>query len=134
MSARRVPTHVFHSVSATTSCSDAIHRDLATPSKRAAHRTKMIIGGKMDLSKDFDQIAIVVDWLDACRARDLEALLDLYAQDASLECVCNDRKIFQGRADLASYWRPRLGDFLPAAFGVGGKKPDPEGAVGDYTT
>jgi len=77
----------------------------------------MIIG-RSGLSKDFDQIAIVVDWLDACRARDLEALLDLYSQDASLECACNDRKIFQGRADLASYWRPRLGDFSPTAFGL----------------
>jgi ketosteroid isomerase-like protein len=92
----------------------------------------MIIGGKSGLSKDFDQIAIVVDWLDACRARDLEALLDLYAQDASLECACNDRKIFQGRADLASYWRPRLGDFSPTAFGLDEITPDAEGVVVDY--
>ena len=92
----------------------------------------MIIGGKLGLSKDFDQIAIVVDWLDACRARDLEALLDLYAQDASLECVCNDRKILQGRADLASYWRPRLGDFSPTAFGLDEITPDAEGVVVDY--
>jgi ketosteroid isomerase-like protein len=93
----------------------------------------MIIGGKLGLSKDFDQIAIVVDWLDACRARDLEALLDLYAQDASLECACNDdRKIFQGRANLASYWRPRLGDFSPTAFGVDEITPNVEGVVVDY--
>ena len=94
----------------------------------------MIIGGKLGLSKDFDQIAIVVDWLDACRARDLEALLDLYAQDASLECACNDRKVFQGRADLASYWRPRLGDFSPTAFGVDEITPDAEGVVVDYVS
>jgi hypothetical protein len=92
----------------------------------------MIIGGKMDLSKDFDQIAIVVDWLDACRARDLEALLDLYAQGASLECACNDRKILQSRADLASYWRPRLGDFSPTALGLDEITPDAEGVVVDY--
>jgi hypothetical protein len=92
----------------------------------------MIIGGKLGLSKDFDQIAIVVDWLDACRARDLEALLDLYAPDASLECACNDRKIFQGRADLASYWRPRLGNFSPTAFGLDEITPDAEGVVIDY--
>jgi len=92
----------------------------------------MIIGGKLGLSKDFDQIAIVVDWLDACRARDLEALLDLYAQDASLECVCHDRKIVQGRADLASYWRPRLGDFSPTALGLDEITPDAEGVVVDY--
>ena len=84
------------------------------------------------LSKDFDQIAIVVDWLDACRARDLEALLDLYAQGASLECACNDRKILQSRADLASYWRPRLGDFSPTALGLDEITPDAEGVVVDY--
>jgi ketosteroid isomerase-like protein len=84
------------------------------------------------LSKDFDQIAIVVDWLDACRARDLEALLDLYAPDASLECACNDRTILRGRADLASYWRPRLGDFSPTAFGLDEITPDAEGVVVDY--
>jgi ketosteroid isomerase-like protein len=92
----------------------------------------MIIGGKLGLSKDFDQIAIVVDWLDACRARDLEALLDLYAPDASLECACNDRKILRGRADLASYWRPRLGVFSPTAFGLDEITLAAEGVLLDY--
>ena len=41
------------------------------------------------LPKDVDQIAVVVDWLDACRRRELGALLDLYASDASLECGCD---------------------------------------------
>jgi ketosteroid isomerase-like protein len=94
----------------------------------------MIIGGKLDLSKDFDQIAIVVDWLDACRARDLEALLDLYAQDARLECACNDPKILRGRADLASYWRPRLADFSPTAFGLDEITLAAEGVVLDYVS
>jgi hypothetical protein len=102
------------------------------PPKIAAHRTKTIIGGKLGVSKDFDQIAIVVDWLDACRAADLEALLDLYAQDASLECACNDRKILRGRADLASYWRPRLGGFPPTAFGLDDITPAAGGVVLDY--
>jgi ketosteroid isomerase-like protein len=92
----------------------------------------LIIGGKLDLAKDFDQIAIVVDWLDACRARDLEALLDLYAQDASLECACNDRKILRGRAELASYWQPRLAEFSPNAFGLDEITPDAEGVVLHY--
>ena len=92
----------------------------------------MIIGGKLDLAQDFDQIAIVVDWLDACRAGDLEALLDLYAQDASLECACNDREILRGRAELASYWRPRLGEFSANAFGLDEITPDLEGVVLHY--
>jgi hypothetical protein len=88
--------------------------------------------GKFDLSKDFDQIAIVVDWLDACRAPDLEALLDIYAPDASLECTCNDRTILRGRADLASYWRPRRSAFSPSAFGLNEITPNAEGVVVDY--
>jgi ketosteroid isomerase-like protein len=84
--------------------------------------------GRVNLSTNFDQIAIVIDWLDACRAGDLEALLDLYAQDASLECACNDRKLLHGRADLASYWGPRLGDFSPTAFGLDEIAPAGEGA------
>jgi hypothetical protein len=27
---------------------------------------------------DFDPLAVVVDWLDACRSRDLNAVLELY--------------------------------------------------------
>jgi hypothetical protein len=123
---------VFLSVSATTCRSDAIHGDLATSSQKGGALTKTTIGGKLGLSKDFDQIAIVVDWLDACRAGDLEALLDLYAQEASLECACNERKIFRGRADLASYWRPRLGDFSPTAFGLDDITLKAEGVVLDY--
>jgi ketosteroid isomerase-like protein len=92
----------------------------------------MIIGGKLDLAQDFDQIAIVVDWLDACRAGDLEALLDLYALDASLECACNDPKILRGRAELAAYWRPRLGEFSPSAFGLDEITPDAEGVMLHY--
>ena len=43
-----------------------------------------------DLAEDFDQVALVVDWLDACRNRDLAALLDLYADDAMFECGCGE--------------------------------------------
>ena len=86
------------------------------------------------MSDDFDQIAIVVDWLDACRARDLEALLDLYAPDASLECQCDARKIHRGRTELAAYWRPRLDDFAPTAFGLDDITPAPGGVVLDYSS
>jgi hypothetical protein len=50
----------------------------------------------MPVSLDgFDPVAAVVDWLDACRARNLDALLDLYADDATLECKC-EGKILKG--------------------------------------
>ena len=41
---------------------------------------------------DIDQVAVVVDWLDACRRHELGPLLDLYASEASLECDCDGAK------------------------------------------
>jgi ketosteroid isomerase-like protein len=81
---------------------------------------------------DFDQIALVVDWLDACRKRDLPALLDLYADDARLECQCGEVKVKEGRAELESYWRPRLDTPAPTAFGLEEITPTTEGVVLDY--
>jgi ketosteroid isomerase-like protein len=72
--------------------------------------------GASDLPEDFDQIAIVVDWLDACRKRDLEALLDLYAPDARLECRCGGPPLHEGRAALEAYWRPLLEHLDSAAY------------------
>ena len=74
--------------------------------------------GIVELTDDFDQIALVVDWLDACRNRDLATLLDLYADDATLECCCGGVKVSEGRAELESYWRPRLDARAPNAFGL----------------
>jgi hypothetical protein len=83
---------------------------------------------------DFDQIAVVIDWLDACRARNLNALLDLYAQGASLECKCEGRKIHQGRSELESYWRPRLEMVSSTAFGLDEITPAADGVVLDYSS
>lgn len=84
------------------------------------------------MTEDFDRIAVVVDWLDACRARDLNTLLDLYAAQAQIECKCSDDKIRRGRAELDSYWRPRLGGTEPVAFDVDAIMPDADGVVLDY--
>jgi ketosteroid isomerase-like protein len=121
----------FHAEPAITRYSSAIHVHLANWFIVPCIGQK---DGKTGLSKNFDQIAIVVDWLDACRAGDLEALLDLYAQDASLECACNDRKILHGRADLTAYWGPRLRDFSLTAFGLKEITPAAEGVVLDYSS
>jgi hypothetical protein len=86
-----------------------------------------------NLPEDFDQIAVVVDWLDACRKRDLAALLDLYADDASLECVCDGVALLQGRAALEAYWQPRLDTFPPGAFGLEEISPTAAGVVLDYS-
>ena len=88
--------------------------------------------GIADLADDFDSVALVVDWLDACRNRDLAALLDLYADDATLECQCGGSKVSEGRAALESYWRPRLDPLAPTAFGLEEITPTAEGVVLDY--
>jgi ketosteroid isomerase-like protein len=90
------------------------------------------VDGIADLADDFDQVALVVDWLDACRNRDLAALLDLYADDAKLECRCGEVKVSEGRAELESYWRPRLGALAPTAFGLEEITPTAEGVMLDY--
>lgn len=83
------------------------------------------------MPNDFDQIAIVVDWLDACRMRNLDALLDLYAQDASLECECQGGR-HTGRTGLEAYWRPRLAAVSSRSFGMDEIKPVGDGVVLDY--
>jgi ketosteroid isomerase-like protein len=90
------------------------------------------VDGIADLADDFDQIALVVDWLDACRNRDLAAVLDLYADDATLECQCGGAKVSEGRAGLESYWRPRLDVLAPNAFGLQEIAPTAKGVVLDY--
>jgi ketosteroid isomerase-like protein len=67
------------------------------------------------LPNDFDNVAIVVDWLDACRSGNVDALLDLYAGDAGLESVPEGIAI-DGRAQLAAYWAARLAALSPDAF------------------
>jgi hypothetical protein len=85
-----------------------------------------------NLPKDVDQVAVVVDWLDACRRHDLGPLLDLYASDASLECACDGGNSYVGRAALEAYWRPRLAAFSPNAFGLDEIAPSADGVVLDY--
>jgi ketosteroid isomerase-like protein len=111
----------------------SIHDDRQTPSAASALGTKYIdVDGVADLTDDFDQVALVVDWLDACRNRDLAALLDLYADDAKLECQCGEVSVSEGRAELESYWRPRLDGLVPTAFGLEEVTPTGEGVVLDY--
>ena len=89
----------------------------------------------MDMSnppEDVDQVAVVVDWLDACRRRDLGSLLDLYASDASLQCECDGGSAYAGRAALEKYWRTRLAAFSPDAFGLEEIALSSDGVVLDY--
>ena len=70
----------------------------------------------MSTSPDtFDSLAIVVDWLDAGRSGNLDALLDLYDEGATLECLCENADLV-GRKSFAAYWAPKLKNKLGSAF------------------
>lgn len=68
--------------------------------------------------RDFDQMGLIVDWVDACRKGDLPALLELYAEDGAVECSCNGTQLYRGRGELEAYWRPQLSTFSSAGFGL----------------
>lgn len=59
----------------------------------------------------FDAMATAIDWLDAYRAGDVQAILRLYADDASIECRCGGTKTITGRGALQAYWEQRLKDY-----------------------
>jgi ketosteroid isomerase-like protein len=57
----------------------------------------------MSTSPDtFDALAVVVDWLDAGQSADLDALLNLYGDDATLACDC-EGVILTWREALSAY-------------------------------
>ena len=73
----------------------------------------------------FDPVAVVVDWLDACRTRRLGDLLDLYDPNASLRCACEG--LHHGREELNHYWSTRLKRAVPHAFSLTDVAPDEDG-------
>ena len=83
------------------------------------------------VAHDFDKMAAVVDWLDACRSKSLEGLLDFYAEDAGLDCAC-ERAGISGRSALAAYWRPKLSGAAADAFTLEEITPHGEGVALDY--
>ena len=78
----------------------------------------------------FDAIGIVVDWIDACKQRRLEALLDLYDDAATVEC-CESGN-FTGRSEMERYWRLRLARAGRDAFTIGALMPEEDGVSLDY--
>jgi len=50
----------------------------------------------------FDPLAVVSDWLDACRWGELDALLNLYDERATLECDCEHLRL-TGRKWIAAW-------------------------------
>lgn len=54
-------------------------------------------------------MAAAIDWLDAYRAGDIEAILEMYAEDAVVHCgCCGGVKTITSREALRAYWVDRL--------------------------
>ena len=83
------------------------------------------------LQDDFDPLAVVVDWLDACRWGELDALLNLYDERATLECDC-ERVSLTGRKAIAAYWAPKLESKLATAFTLDDMTLTEDGVQIDY--
>jgi hypothetical protein len=57
----------------------------------------------------FAPLAVAIDWLDAYRAGDIEAILAMFAEDAVVHCgCCCGGKTITSREALRSYWVDRL--------------------------
>jgi hypothetical protein len=52
-------------------------------------------------------MAAAIDWLDAYRARSL-GIVNLYADDAAIECGCGGQTVLYGRDAITAYWRQRF--------------------------
>jgi hypothetical protein len=79
----------------------------------------------------FDPLAVVVDWLDACRSGDLDALSDLYDEEATLECD-REYSILVGREAIVAYWGAKLERRSGSAFTLDDLAPANFGAQVDY--
>jgi hypothetical protein len=82
---------------------------------------------------DFDQMGLIVDWLDACRAGDLGGLLELYADDAEVECECNGTRLYRGRDEIGAFWGPKLHIFTSAGLGLEQLDPTTGGVELEYS-
>jgi FixJ family two-component response regulator len=69
----------------------------------------------MHMRNDFDRSGVVLDWLDACRSGQLDALLNLYEERATLVCDCDGVNLV-GRNSLAIYWKSKFDSKAASAF------------------
>jgi ketosteroid isomerase-like protein len=74
----------------------------------------------------------VIDWLAACRARDLDRLMTFYDAKATLDCACTGEKLCNNPSELRNYWRKRLADPSPATFTLQDIWPSGDATVLDY--
>ena len=65
----------------------------------------------------FDPFVVVGNWLDACRWRKLDSLINLYDEQATFECDCEGVRL-TGRKWIAAYWKPKLESKAVLAFSL----------------
>jgi hypothetical protein len=78
----------------------------------------------------FDPMASAVDWLDAYRAADIEAILKLFADDAVVECRCAGAATITGKESLRVYWQQQFKNYL--ASDLDDLQPSNDGATISY--
>ena len=83
------------------------------------------------LLDEFDPLAVVGDWLDACRWGEIDALLSLYDERATMECDCEHVSL-SGRKWIAAYWAPKLESKRVLAFSLNGMALTAHGVQLDY--
>jgi len=76
-------------------------------------------GHYMRTRDEFDRSGVVVDWLDACRSGQLNALLNLYDERATLICDCDGINLTD-RNSMAIYWKSKLESKAASAFTLDG--------------
>lgn len=81
----------------------------------------------------FDPLTVVIDWLDACRNKDIKQLMSLYAPSATLHCDCTARN-YRGRHEIETYWQPRLTAPAPLAFQIDALDDDGDAVSLAYTS
>src|SRR3954449_830644 len=59
------------------------------------------------MQSTFDPVGVATDWLDAYRAKNVGAIVALYADDAPIECRCDGHKTIASGAALTACWQTR---------------------------
>jgi ketosteroid isomerase-like protein len=82
----------------------------------------------------FDPMAVAIDWLDAYRAGDIEAILEMFAEDAVVHCGCCGGRVktITSREALRAYWVDRLREY-PAGT-LDDLNPSRDGTIVSYVT
>jgi hypothetical protein len=63
------------------------------------------------MTQRFDELGLIVDWLDAYRVMNIQGIVDLYDPDATIYCSCGDHDPVVGIIQIEQYWTERVRRF-----------------------